>query len=520
MRYCVIVLAVVSVLAGPATQNSYGDVVYGVGTFMGFDAFSGVCRLDTATGTSEMLIHTPDMRWYGATDGPSPDTFYAVGNPSYSPTVGSELYLVNTTSWSVTPLGMVTAPTGGGPIREIAWDETSNTLYGTDYANLYTLPTGGGLTTFVGSFGTDPGTGNLVDYVFSMDYDTSVGQLVGTSWRNTDDQTDLYYFNRTNGTGTLVGYTGFDRFTDVLYSNGSSTLIGTGRPQRVFDVNATTGVATQIATSTGVNFYGLANATPGVPAPSPYATAPLSSETYEASVLASSDAFVGIAGGGTSDVNDIQGDSAPGTTPGTSATINFDVLSTVPGQPPLPWQNTNTDITIGLSDSSSITPDMLMVSSSMTVTATGSDEGVGGVTRHSSVYGTASILGSIKVEAPAGGTPGMDILFGASVYTWGSGIDLLTWTLTIKDNANPATVYLNVNETSDPWNFSFNVLAGQTLDYAFNYDGLLFEAPDGTYTLNAELEFGAAGIIPEPATIFVMAAAGLPMVLKRRHRGK
>jgi hypothetical protein len=501
---------------------------------MNFDAFSGICSLDTATSRAKMLIPTPGVSWYGATDGPSADTFYAVGNPSYFPDVGSELFLIDMTTptWTVNSIGFIEAPAGGDPIREIGMAD-GGTLFGTDYRYLYTIPTtpGGGTATFKGAFGADPNTGDEIDCVFSLDYDTSVGQLVGTSWRRGPDQTDLYYFDRTNGAGTLVGYTGIDRFSDVWYSNNSGTLLGASRtrtlpgvspiPGRIFDVDAvsgtpTSGQATQIGTTPGVSFFGLANATPATPAPLPYVTAPLTDLGYVTHVLGDLDALVDISGGDSQFASpppfEEHGADGP-------ATGDVDVLASVldPQSGNQPWQNTNGTATIGLSDAPSITDGMLRVSSTMTATATGSDDGVAGVTRHSSVYGYAEIEGAIGVGTPVGNAE--SVLFGASVYTWGDGLDLLTWNLTIT-NYDTGFVYLDVDETSDPWYFSFEVDTGEKLRYLFIYDGLLFETPSGTYELNADVDFGAAGVVPEPATVLLLCGGAISLVLKKRRRGK
>ena len=345
MRHGVIAVAVISVLLGSTAQSSYGDTAYGVGSFMGIKAISGIWSLDTDAAIAKMLVYTPGVSWSGATDGPSADKFYAVANPSYAPDIGSELFLINTTDWTVNSLGFVRAPSGGGPIREIGLDESTSpgTLYGTDYANLYTVPTAGGpdpTATFVGTFGTHPGTSNLIDYVFSMDYDPSVGQLVGTSWRRNDDQTDLYYFDRTTGAGTLVGDTGIDFLSDVWHSNNSGKLLGVSQaPGQILDVDATTGEATNSRTVPDVNFYGMANATPGSPEPFPYVTAPLTDRGYETYAYADIATVVDIPGVGNHSPTDDRDDYG---TNGAANVTPFDVLASVqdPQSGFEPWHNT------------------------------------------------------------------------------------------------------------------------------------------------------------------------------------
>ena len=548
MRYGVIAVAVVSVLLGSTARDSYGDTAYGVGAFKGFDAFSGIAGLDTTNGTTKMLIPTPGLRWYGATDGPSADTFYAVANPWYdiNPDPGSkldprsELFLINTTDWSVTSFGLINVP-DGSPIREIALDNTSGILYGTDYANLYTIPTGGGGVTaaFVGPFGPRPdASGDPIDYVFSMDYDQNAGQLVGTSWRRGADETDLYYFNPATGAGTRVDYTGLQDISDVLYSHSDGKLLGVNRlpqPGQVFDVNTTTATATPLGTIPDVSFYGIANATPGPGSsePEPFVTTPvpLDSVEYETYVFASVQTLVRISPGN-EDLAITDPLPTDYGTNGAATLAPFDVPAQVPGA--APWQNTNAGVTIDLSSAASIPDGMLRVSSSMSAAATGSAEGLSGVTRHSSAFGNANIHGVIDVGIPDGGTYGMPLLFGAGVYIdgWLDGMHVLfgpgvytedgmqpTWDLVITDaeNVGPGALHKTYSNQSDSWAFTFGVFAGQKLDYEFNLDGTVFEMPDGTFDLNADLDFGAA--VPEPASMLLLCSAAIPLILKkRRHR--
>ena len=92
------------------------------------------------------------------------------------------------------------------------------------------------------------------------------------------------------------------------------------------------------------------------------------------------------------------------------------------------------------------------------------------------------------------------------------------WDLVIK---YPGTAVgddlLSVNELSDPLTFSFYVKTGDVLDYEFNFDGLVSEAPNGTYDLFADVEFGAARV-PEPATMLLICSGVIPILLKKRRR--
>ena len=523
MRYGVIAVAVMSVSLGSTAPSAYGDTAYGVGTFMGIKAMSGIWSLDTGTAAANMLIHTPGHDWYGATDGPTADTFYAVANPSY--TLGSELFMINTTTWTYESLGRIGLGVGG-PIREIGWDEstTPGTLYGTDYTDLYTIPTTGvgAPAVRVGPF-SPPATppGDIIDYVFAMDYHPTAGpdgkgRLVGTSWRSTADQTDLYYFDRGAGTGTKVGYTNTDSFSDVWYSPASGKLFGVSQaPGRILEINPTTGAAVQIGTTPEASFNGMANATPGSPQPAPYVTAPLSDLGYETFAWADVDTVVDIPNVGKHEPTELRKDPTTGSNLNSASTVDFDVPAAVSGY--TPWQNTNAFVTIDLSNASSIPDGMLRVSADIVATATGSNGDIAGVTRNSSVLGEANIHGSIGVGIPAGETAGMPVLFGAGVYTWGAGMQTF-WDLVIK---YPGTAVgddlLSVNELSDPLTFSFYVKTGDVLDYEFNFDGLVSEAPNGTYDLFADVEFGAARV-PEPATMLLICSGVIPILLKKRRR--
>ena len=291
MRHSVIAVAVISALLGSTAQNSRGDIAYSVGEFMNFEAFSGVYRLNTDTGKSEMLIQTPGVFWFGATDGPTPDTFFAVAMSGVANT--SELFLINTTSLTYAPPVNVTTPVPSTPIRELALDESTatatsaGTLYGTDGENLFAIPLAGGPACFVNTFRKDSSSGAAIGHVYSLDYDPIAETLVGTSWR--PDPTgihtgysDLYRFDRSTGVGTLInGDTGMHHLTDVWYSHDSLTLFGVDRfPMQVFEFY--NGVADN-KQPTDASFYGLANATPGPGAVSspPYMVAPLADGGYQ-----------------------------------------------------------------------------------------------------------------------------------------------------------------------------------------------------------------------------------------------
>ena len=561
MRYGVIAVAIMSVLLGSDAQSSHGDVVYGVGEFMDMGAFSGICSLDTG-GTANLLVHTPNQCWDGATDGLTADTFFAVANPTFGPAPTSELYQINTTNWTVTFIGEITTGVFDRPIRELALDESTATptLYGTDGVNLYTVPLTGGLASYKATFRKGSTSGDPIYSVYSLDYNPSVGALTGTSLRLPElpdgpdttptgpDETDLYQFDRTTGVGTLQGNTGLAAVSDVLYSHtpGSERLLGVDRiPMQVFDFGA--GGAPTNINPIDVDFYGLANATPalGSPEPEPYSSVPLvipytatgsGIYAYETYASVSVDAYVHVTDDLKQLTNGFKDDpltvspASPTTHIGQEANVTLDnVRASVPDSPNLPWQETDGSAVI---DIAGIANGMVKISSTMTLTAEGSDDGLTGVTRESGVFGIARIAGAIGVTIPDGGSSGDPVLFGVTVYTGHTvktGMNVVDWTLVIKDNDNPTIVRLDVDRTSDTWTsdswaFSFYVPAGQILDYDFTWYGYgQFDAGDmigGTdlfANVYADVEFGA--VVPEPVTMLLLCSGAIPLILRRRRRG-
>jgi hypothetical protein len=201
-----------------------------------------------------------------------------------------------------------------------------------------------------------------------------------------------------------------------------------------------------------------------------------------------------------------------------------DVLATVQGPAASPWQRTDAGVDIDISNSPNVPIGMLRVSSMITTIVTGSDEGLAGVTRHSSVYGydpptlaSAYIHGAVGVDVPPDGSPEDPVLFGVGVYDWGSGIDLLNWNLVVKDD-DSGTIYLTANETDNLWSYTFSVPAGRVLDYQFSYYGAMTDALDGNYDLFVDLDFGAAYQTPEPASMLLLSVGALSLAMRKRRR--
>src|SRR5436853_4004677 len=111
-------------------------------------------------------------------------------------------------------------PTGRGPIAGLAYDQTSGTMYGITGGNgsgggaigsLVTINLTTGGATIVGSVACNAGRPE-----FGPD-----GNLYAGS---TDGAGNLYRIDKTNGTATLVGRTGFNNVTGLTLVNSTNTI--------------------------------------------------------------------------------------------------------------------------------------------------------------------------------------------------------------------------------------------------------------------------------------------------------
>jgi len=254
-----------AVSAGPAL----GEKLCGVGSYGEID-YPGVFVIDTDTGVAQMVLPTPGRSWYGATDALVPGAFHAV-DWEYG-AADSELCLIDTSAWTVTPVGMC-----GEPIKEIAFDESTATLYGTDYQNLYTLAPG---AVPVGPHGNRPDA-QPINNVWSLDASGLAGApLRGSVWYDpgTGYTTDAYVFDQATGAGTYTGPTDVARLTDVCFSPGTGTLYGVSNgPVELYVMDPGTGLATSAKAllQPQANILGLANADLTGPIPTPIEPVPV-----------------------------------------------------------------------------------------------------------------------------------------------------------------------------------------------------------------------------------------------------
>lgn len=97
----------------------------------------------------------------------------------------------------------------------------------------------------------DPATGALVQTIGSigfqvvgMAYNTSTGQLLGTTWNGS--QSSLIEINQTTGAGTAIGTTTGLRTGRITF-NSANQLFGEQQgPDRLLTVNTTTGVSSDV----------------------------------------------------------------------------------------------------------------------------------------------------------------------------------------------------------------------------------------------------------------------------------
>lgn len=257
-RFAVIALVLLTVLAG----ETQGGISYAVGADRGTDPYvDGVYVVDVVASVASLLFATPETIWYGSTDGYSWEGFYA--------NTREDLYWIDVVGHQAVPIGAFMSPGGEAvSVREIALNEVTGILYGTDYKYLYTIAPSTAVCSAVGPHG--PGTANL--NMWSMDYDPSIEQLVGVGHRlitpGTGDTpavfaADTYYINQTTGAAALVAAAGQDRISDVWYDHEAGQMLGIGNwPGRLYVLDTTTGVATEIGTLPDMNLMGSAGTVP------------------------------------------------------------------------------------------------------------------------------------------------------------------------------------------------------------------------------------------------------------------
>ena len=225
MRVLTILLTTVLVMAA---SISIGATMYGT------EIEGGVYLIDTDAQTTTYVFNG-GLPFYGATDGDIVDNIFAT-------TLTGDLYRLNPVSMVSTFVGS----SGGVEIKELAKNEVSRVLYGTNYESLFIIDVVTGEATVVGPL-------NAAGSVWAMDYDTSINQLVAISY--TDG--NLYYVDMATGAATIVGPTGQERITDIWYDADSGEMFGDGHfEHQIYSINTATGAAT-VLFAIDVNILGL-----------------------------------------------------------------------------------------------------------------------------------------------------------------------------------------------------------------------------------------------------------------------
>lgn len=222
---CMVVLA----------PSTFAAKVYGTGA----GDSMGIYTVDTDTQSTNLLFATPNIEWFGATDGDNATSLFATPN-------GGSLYRIDVVNKTATAIGSYLRASIDG----LAYNENTDVLYATDDQSLYTVSTTTGAETLIGSLGTSA--------MWALDYDSSLNRLIGVD--NTTNS--MYYIDMATAAKTLVGSTGSYRITDIWYDSASGSMFGVGNgPNQLYTLNTLTGTATVIG-SINENLLGLGNPVP------------------------------------------------------------------------------------------------------------------------------------------------------------------------------------------------------------------------------------------------------------------
>jgi len=200
----------------------------------------GVYQVNFDTGGVTAVFETPEMEWYGATDGDCahPGTFYATGN-------GGALYRIDVANKNYTAVGDngYNVP---AIINGLAYDEDSGILYGTDYKNLFSIDiTSGsdteGQATFISAL-------DVSGDIWAFDYDSSINELVALTYSGY--RTKMYYIDPFTGDADYIDHSLIGRITDIWYDETSSKTFGVSNNPatgsgKLYEIDTTTGCIVQ-----------------------------------------------------------------------------------------------------------------------------------------------------------------------------------------------------------------------------------------------------------------------------------
>ncbi len=233
------------------THAAHAGILYA--TDDNVDAFY---TLNTTTGAATSIGSTgQDLSFSGLAYDTSTRTMYVSDVTLES---GWGLGTIDLTTGAVTVIGshVITSD-----IHGLAYDPISNVLYGSDIDNcsLDTISRATGAATIVGVFGGE-GPCDIRCLAFDVATDTIYGM----------DLTNLYTINNTTGTATVVGPHGIpfgwyigceiDSDTGIMYAAGAGST-------NLYRINKATGAATVIGPTGLTTISGLASVPTGRPAP-------------------------------------------------------------------------------------------------------------------------------------------------------------------------------------------------------------------------------------------------------------
>lgn len=218
---CVTVLSVASVVRG--------DTLVGIENITldlyAIDPLTGATALIGATGIPSLV--------YGAAES-------GVAGYVFANTI-TQLFLVDASNAQSTLVNDFSGDTLD--IREIAYDQITHTLYGTNYANLYQIDPATAQTSLIGAHGGG------ISALWALTVVPGVG-MVGVSAGN------FYQFSTTTGAGMLLGPTGTTGVLDLAYDPTTGILIGGNQVPNLYSFDQNTGASTLIGP--GRNMLGLA----------------------------------------------------------------------------------------------------------------------------------------------------------------------------------------------------------------------------------------------------------------------
>lgn len=222
--------------AGVAVAPSFGCNIVASSScdYVSFDA--------AAPGTLTTVANQNELMFAGSFVANDFTKEYVVGYPS------GDVETVDTATGARTTVG----PSGfGSAARDIAWDDTTGTLYGTaingSSTDLFTVDTTTGAYTLVG---TISGVGSGGSYVMGIAVDPNTGLMYGIEIVTSS----LVAIDKTTGAGTTIGALGFStRFSQGLDFDAASGIMylasidyGNTGAQNMYTVDTSTGTATLV----------------------------------------------------------------------------------------------------------------------------------------------------------------------------------------------------------------------------------------------------------------------------------